>query len=358
MGKLREKMKADLELRGYAQRTRDEYLRCAEVFVAHYMRSAEELGETEVRCFVLHQLRVKEAMPPTLKMYVAALKFLYEVTLCRPEVVAHLSWPKVASPLPDILTGSEVFRLLEAVQSIKHRAVITTTYATGMRITETCRLQVQDIDRERRIIHVRKAKGRKDRFVMCGDSLLTCLREYWRAERPRAPYLFPGKDPAEPITAQAVRTALTKAVARSGITKTVTPHVLRHSFATNLLEAGTDIRTIQVLLGHNSIRTTARYSHVSAKLIAATPSPLDLIRQEVRSPNPENAPARKKTSLRASERAAAKKSVAPRPSREADTRASSKDQTRQSDRKKQTGKSSVRNRSKKMVVRDARTKRE
>jgi site-specific recombinase XerD len=277
MGRLREKMKADLELKNYAEATRVEYLRCAEKFTAHYMRPPEELGETEVRCFLLHLLRIQDASSSTIKMYVAALKFLYGVTLRRPEVVAHLAWPKVAKPLPDILSGGEVVRLLEAMSSLKHRAVVTTTYAAGMRISEACRLQVPDIDSERKMIHIRAGKRRKDRFVMAGDALLACLREYWRAERPSGPFLFPGADPARPITETAVRSALAKAVAKSGITKAVTPHLLRHAFATHLLESGSDIRTIQCLLGHTSIRTTARYTHVSARHIAATKSPLDLI---------------------------------------------------------------------------------
>lgn len=285
MGKLRERMKADLELKGYAPATQSEYLRCAENFVAHYMRSPASLGETEVRCFMLHLLRVKDAAAPTVKMYIAAVRFLYEITLRRPDVVAHLSWPKVAHSLPDILSGDEIARLLEAIPTIKYRTIITTTYATGMRIGEVCRLEVRDIDRDRRIIHVRAGKGRKDRYVMAGEALLRCLREYWCAQRPTGSHLFPGRDPLRPISAEAVRTALSKGVKKSGITKTVTPHVLRHSFATHLLEAGADVRVIQCLLGHNSIRTTARYTRVSTQHVAATPSPFDRVDAQRQSRN-------------------------------------------------------------------------
>jgi site-specific recombinase XerD len=292
MGQLRDRMKADLDLEGYAERTKQEYLRCAEAFVAHYMRPPEDLGEIEVRCFLLHLIRVQDVMAPTLKMYVGAIKFLYEKTLRRPEVVARLPWPKVPRPLPDILSAAEVVRLLEAIPSIKHRAVITTTYAAGLRISEACRLQPGDIDSERRLIHVRAGKGAKDRFVMAGDALLTCLREYWRAERPSAPYLFPGGDPAKPISAEAVRSALKKGVAKAQITKAVTPHVLRHTWATHMLEAGADIRTIQSLLGHNSIKTTARYTHVTPAHVAAMPSPLDIISADKDQPvaAPETSP--------------------------------------------------------------------
>jgi site-specific recombinase XerD len=268
-------MKADLEMKGYVPRTREQYVGCAEKFVAHYMRPPLELGETEVRCFILHLLRVQDATAPTLKMYIAALKFLYEVTMRKPEVVAHLLWPTVARSLPDILSLGEVARLLENVRGIRCRALIATMYATGMRVSEVCRLQVGDIDAERKVIHVRAGKGRKDRYVMAGDALLTCLREYWRAVRPPTSFLFPGRDPSRPLTTEAVRKAMKTAIAASGITKKVTPHLLRHSFASHLLESGADIRTIQLLLGHTSIRTTARYTHVSNAHIAATPSPFD-----------------------------------------------------------------------------------
>lgn len=278
MGQLRDRMKADLTLKGYAAHTQREYLRCAETFAKHYMRPPAELGEAEVRGFMLHQIHVQDAATPTLKMYVAALKFLYEVTIRKPEVVAHLPWPKVARPLPDILSGPEVGRLLEAIRSVRHRAVITATYATGMRIGEVTRLQVGDIDRERGLIHVRGGKGGKDRYVMAGEALLACLREYYRATRPPPPYLFPGsRRPDRPISAESVRYALRKAIKRAGITKEVSPHTLRHTFATHLLEEGADIRTIQSLLGHNSIKTTARYAQVSPHLVASTPSPIEKV---------------------------------------------------------------------------------
>lgn len=277
MGRLRDRMKADLELKGYAEATRDEYLRCAEVFVKHYMRPPVELGEVEVRCFMLHQIHVKDVAAPTLKMYVAALKFLYEVTLRKPEVVAHLSWPKIARPLPDILSMSEVGRLLEAITSVFHRAVITTAYATGLRIGEVTRLHIRDVDSDRKLIHVRHGKRGKDRYVMAGEALLGCLREYYRTVRPKGPLLFPGSRAGRPITPEAVRAALRKGIKKAGITKHVTPHVLRHTFASHLLESGADIRTIQCLLGHTSIRTTVGYARVTAPLVAATASPLERI---------------------------------------------------------------------------------
>lgn len=279
MGQLRDRMKADLELRRYAAPTQEEYLRCAERFAGHYMRPPLELGETEVRCFILHLIHVQDATAPTLKMYVAALKFLYKTTLRRPAVVPHLPWPRVTRPLPDILSASEIARTLKAIPSLLHRAAITLMYATGMRISEVTQLRIADIDRERRLIHVRQGKRSKDRYVMAGDGLLACLREYYRAVRPPAPYLFPSKEPSRPISAEAVRNALKRALRLAGVTKRATPHTLRHTFATHLLEDGADIRVIQYLLGHASIRTTAGYAQVSPQLVAATRSPIDNVIQ-------------------------------------------------------------------------------
>lgn len=276
MGILREAMKADLELGGYRPATQREYLRCAAQFAAHYMRSPAELGEPEVRGFLLYQLRVRKVGPATHKMYLAALKFLFSRTLRRPEVVAHVPWPRVPRTLPDILSGSEVEALLDAVGVPGIRAAVMAAYGAGLRVSEACALEARDIDSRRMLLHVRAGKGRRDRFVMLADRLLVTLREYWRAVRPAGPALFVGAS-GEPLGADAVRRALHKAARQCGLHKRVTPHVLRHSFATHLLEAGTDIRVIQVLLGHRSIRTTAGYAQVSARHVGRTQSPLDLL---------------------------------------------------------------------------------
>jgi integrase/recombinase XerD len=322
VGQLRDRMKADLELGGYAEGTREEYVRCAQNFAAHYMRSPAELGETEVRCYLLHLLRVKDAAPPTVKMNVAALKFLYEKTLRKPEVVVGLQWPKVPKPLPDIPSLEEVARLLRSFEMTKHRAIITTTYATGMRISEVCRLEVGDIDSARKVIHVRGGKGNKDRYVMAGDRLLQCLRAYWGAERPPKPLLFPGSDPTKPITPDSVRAAMKKAVAKSGITKSLSPHSLRHAFTTHLHDAGTDIRTLQELLGHSSIKTTARYTHVGLKHIAGTPSPLELIAQADGAPaEPAHATPAEKPDAGASAGVRAQGPAGPKASRKSKRRA-------------------------------------
>lgn len=280
MGTMRDKMKADLELRGFAESTKKEYLQRARNFVAYHRRSPAEMGEREVREFLLHLINRKKASPATHAMYLAAIKFLYSTTLRRPEVVANIPWPKRPQTLPDIMTGDEVERLLREVRSLKHRAILMTAYGAGLRVSEACSLQISDIDSKRMLIHVHEGKRSKDRFVMLGDRLLDILRKYCRSARPKGPHLFPGMVSGRPITTSAIQRVLQQAVARCGFTKHVTMHALRHGFATHLLETGTDIRTIQTLLGHTSIQTTARYTKVSREHIGRSKSPLDLLGTE------------------------------------------------------------------------------
>jgi integrase/recombinase XerD len=275
MGTLKKKMSDDLELRCYKRGTCESYLRCAERFAAHFMRSPAEMGEAEIREYLLEEKR--KAGPGGLKMSVAALKFLYTHTLNRPEEVVRIPWPRTPKPLPDILSGTEVSRLLENVRSLKHRMVMMTAYGTGMRINEVCALKTGDIDSKRMLVHIRDGKRGRDRYVMLPERLLLCLREYWKTERPPGDWLFPGRCPGGHIGADAVRNAVRKASQDAGLTKRVTPHIMRHSFATHLLESGSDIRTIQVLLGHGSIRTTERYVKVSRAHVGRTKSPLDLL---------------------------------------------------------------------------------
>jgi len=277
MGEVCRRMTEDLKLRGYRPGTVSEYLRCARAFVAHYMRPPSELGEREIRGFLLYLLVVRKVSPATEKVYLAAIRFLYTHTLGRPEEVVRIPWPRVRRSLPVVLSGTEVTRVLAAVESVKHRAIVTAAYGAGLRIGEACALCVEDIDSRRMVIHVRDGKRGRDRYVMLPQRLLDLLRTYWRAARPPAPYLFPGQKPGTTISAEAVREALHRATRVAGLRKRVTPHTLRHGFATHLLESGTDLRTIQELLGHGSIRTTARYTHISTRHIARTRSPLDLL---------------------------------------------------------------------------------
>lgn len=275
MGQLRDQMHQELKLRGYRANTARKYLIYARKFVAHFGRCPKTMGEDEIRAFLLHLMEEEHVAPSTLATYVATLRFLYGVTLGRPEVAVRIPYPKVPHTLPDILSSEEVMALLDALGSVKYRAVTTTLYATGLRISEVCALKPGDIDSARMLIHVRGGKWGRDRFVMLSERLLTMLRLYWKLERPPGIYLFCGLTKRGRVSPEAVRDALKAAAQRVGLYKRVTPHVLRHSFATHLLEDGTDIRTIQILLGHKSISTTARYTQVSARHIAATQSPLD-----------------------------------------------------------------------------------
>lgn len=279
MGTLCQRMTEDLKLKHYAPKTQAEYLRCAKRFVAFHMRSPEVMGEREIRDFLL-SIAFRKASPEALKMHVASLKFLYATTLRRPEAVASLSWPKVPHHLPDILSGSEVQALLGAVEPLLHRAVVMTAYGAGLRISEACALRTTDIDNQRMLIHVRDGKRGRDRYVMLPRRLLDFLRLYWRQVRPSGVHLFPGGKAGRPITPGPVRDALNQAVRKAGITKRVTLHGLRHAFATHLLEAGTDIRVIQALLGHGSIRSTMRYTQVSRAHVAKVQSPLDRLQKD------------------------------------------------------------------------------
>ena len=283
MGQLREKMKDDLTLRNYRPKTVKEYLRCAGKFVAFHRRPPSEMGLAEARQFLLQLAEVQHVSAAHLKMHVAAIRFLYGVTLGRPEVAVHLPWPRVPVTLPDILDQSEVDGLLEAIASVKYRALLMTAYSAGLRLGEASRLATTDIDSRRGLIHIRDGKGARDRYVMLSPRVLVFLRAYWRATRPTGPLLFPGQVPGQPVSPDAVRAALHAAAVKAGIRKHITPHVLRHSFATHLLERGEDIRAIQVLLGHASIQTTARYTQVSQRHIGRTPSPLDQPHQVTRS---------------------------------------------------------------------------
>jgi len=270
-------MTEDLQLRGLADKTVCEYVRCAQCFVTYHARPAEEMGEPEIRQYLLHRQTEDKVGNSTLKVIVAALRFLYAVTLKRPEVAVGIAYPKVKSALPDILSGTEVGQLLDALEEPKYRAIVMTTYGAGLRISEVCRLCASDIDSKRMLLHIRDAKGGRDRFVTLPERVLFTLRRYWAAVRPKGPELFPGKEPGHVISADAVRHHLHAAAAKVGLQKPATPHILRHSFATHLLELGTDIRVIQMLLGHSSIRTTLRYTRVTHKHVARIQSPVDVL---------------------------------------------------------------------------------
>jgi integrase/recombinase XerD len=279
MGELYQKMSQDLAIKNLAAGTREQYLKCCSEFARYHMRSPREMGLAEVKDY-LGRLVYQGASPEKLKMHVAGLKFLYTNTLDRKEVAEKVPWPKVPHKKPDILSLAEVEQLLEAAMSASQVSamVAMAAYGAGLRVSEACRLRPEDIDSARGLIHVRLGKGGKDRYVMLSERLLEILRGYWVQVRPQGGWLFPGRKAGKPITRNAVEKALDVAAVKAKLRKKVTPHVLRHSFATHLLEAGTDIRVIQVLLGHSSIRSTARYTQVSERHIGSVKSPLDKIR--------------------------------------------------------------------------------
>jgi site-specific recombinase XerD len=276
---LRQRMMQDLELGGYSPVTGRHYVQSIAKFAKFHGRSPDKIGQTEVRAWVEHLRKQRPKLSTQrLRQHFAALRFLYGKTLGRPEVTSFLSWPKDPEKLPEVLTEEQVHRLLGAFTTARMRVFFTTVYAVGLRIGEASRLETKDIDAARGVIHVRSGKGGKERLVMLSPRLLVILRAYWKQERPPLPWLFAGRT-GNHLAAEVARTAFKRAADAVKLGKKVTPHVLRHSFATHLLEAGTDLRVIQVLLGHDSIRSTTRYARVSAGMIRKTKSPLERLKK-------------------------------------------------------------------------------
>jgi integrase/recombinase XerD len=276
MTALRSRMIEDMKLKNLSTRTINAYISRVSNFARHVGRSPEHLGRNDVRSYLLHLIQEKKVSWSVYNQTLAALRFLYQVTLGRRNVLERIPFPKQPMRLPVVLSPDEVAIFFAAVGDIKHRAILLTAYAAGLRLSEVIGLRVEDIDSKRMVIRVRQAKGRKDRYVMLSPRLLALLREYWKVVRP-TDWLFPGNVPGNSITGKAVHQKCVRAAQVAGLGKHVTVHTLRHSFATHLLEAGTDLRTIQVLLGHRKLETTAIYTHVSPAAVQATRSPLDRI---------------------------------------------------------------------------------
>jgi site-specific recombinase XerD len=264
----------DMRLRNFAPGTVSVYVNCVARFARHFGKSPELLGPEDVRAYLLHLIEQRRPSWSYYNQIVQALRFLYKVTLGRDWALEYIAYPKQPKRLPVVLSPTEVTRFFAAVGRLKDRALLMTAYAAGLRISEVAALRVEDIDSRRMVIRVRQGKGRKDRYVMLSPRLLDLLRRYWKAARPRT-WLFPGQTPDRPVSVRTVTRTCRRALQAAGLEKRVTVHTLRHSFATHLLEAGTDLRTIQVLLGHASPRTTAVYTHVSPAAVRATISPLD-----------------------------------------------------------------------------------
>jgi integrase/recombinase XerD len=279
MTTLRRRMIEDMQVRNLSSHTQDAYVREVSQFARHFNRSPEVLGPEEIRSYQVYLRKERKLAPSSMIIAVAALRFLYKITL-------HKDWsleeviptPKMPQKLPIVLSPEEVLQFLGSVRSIKRRTILTICYAAGLRVSEAVCLKITDSDSQRMVIRVEQGKGRMDRYVMLSPKLLQTLREWWRVERPKG-WLFPGDAASSHIDRQTVEWACQKAHRRCRIPKPITPHCLQHAFAVHLLESGTDVRTIQLLLGHRNLATTATYLRIATTKVCATKSPLDLLPQ-------------------------------------------------------------------------------
>ena len=276
MGKFRELMERDMEIRGFSPHTKQCYLGRLKDFVRHFMRPPDQLTIEDIHRYQLHLTRDRKVSWSVFNQVVAALRFFYGVTLQKDWDIKRIPYQRTGRKLPLVLSPEEVSGVLEALTNLKHRALLMTVYAAGLRVSEVVSLRVADIDSQRMMLRVEQGKGRNDRYVMLGQKLLYVLREYWKIEQPRD-WLFPGQIPKRHLTRSAVERVFYQARDTAGITKKVSVHSLRHSFATHLLESGVNIRKIQLLLGHRSLRSTQVYTHVARDYLDNTPSPLDIL---------------------------------------------------------------------------------
>ena len=280
MGKLKDQMLMDLQLSGAKPRTQEAYLREVENLAKYFNRSPAELGEAELKKYMLYMINERHLSEGTFRFYVAGLKFLYRTTLKREWPVEKIKHPRSKRKLPVVLDLSEVEALFAVTKNLKHKAMLMITYSSGLRVSETARLKMTDIDSKRMTIRVSDGKGGKDRYSILSRTALEHLRQYWRKYRP-AEWLFEGQKQDEHITSQTIQTIFYAEKKRAGIKKPASIHTLRHSFATHLIEAGTSLHHVQLLLGHRSPTTTTVYLHVSRLNLAQVTSPLDKTVKEI-----------------------------------------------------------------------------
>ncbi len=275
MTQLRQRMDNDMLVRGFAARTRESYLAAVARLAKFYRRSPDQLTAEEVQAYLVHMLREEHLAWSTCGIAVHAFRFLYHTTLQRPAATFTVPGPRQPQKLPEILSPEEVRRIIEHTANRRQRALLATTYAAGLRVSELVHLKVTDIDAQRMSLRVEQGKGGKDRYTLLPARLLEELRAYWRAYRPQDGWLFPSRGGQRPMDITTVQTIDTAAKLRARITKRGGIHALRHAFATHLLEAGVDLHTIQRLLGHGCIGSTMRYFHLARRTLLATPSPLE-----------------------------------------------------------------------------------
>jgi integrase/recombinase XerD len=281
MTHLRQRVIEDMQVRNLSPHTQKCYVQQVSLFARRFKKSPETLGPEEIRSYQVYLTNEKKLAPGSILIAVGALRFLYKVTLHRGWTLEDvIPAPKKPQKLPVVLSPEEVRHFLSCVASPKHRTILTTCYAAGLRISEAVRLKPNEIDSQRMVIRVEQGKGQKDRYVMLSPRLLEILRDWWRLEKPK-PWLFPSGISGRHITRFAVEDACQESRRASGISKPITPHSMRHAFAVHLLERGTDVRTIQLLLGHRSLATTARYLRIATNKVCSTTSPFDLLPQPV-----------------------------------------------------------------------------
>jgi integrase/recombinase XerD len=276
MTPLRRRMTEDMQILNLAPQTQHSYLYEVSRYARHFGKSPDLLGPAEIRTYCLYLIQDRDLSAGSITVALAAIRFLYKVTLKREWNEAAIPAHRTPSKLPVVLSQQEVSQFLGAVQNLKHRTILTTCYAAGLRVSEAVHLKPIGIDSQRMVIRVEQGKGRKDRYVMLSPRLLELLRDYWHQTHPKL-WLSPGSQPDQPTSRRTVEWACREARERSSLTKPVTPHSLRHAFAVHLLETGTDLRTIQLLLGHCSLRTTALYLRIATIKVCATASPLDAL---------------------------------------------------------------------------------
>ena len=288
MTSLRKRLIEDMQVRNLSSNTQSSYVQQVSLFARYFEKSPEVLGPDEIRTYQVYLTIEKKLAPGSILIAVAALRFLYKVTLKKAWTFDDvIPAPKKPQKLPIILSPEQVLTFLSHVASAMHRVILTICYAAGLRISECICLKLTDIDSQRMVIRVEQGKGQKDRYVMLSPRLLETLRDWWRVAKPTF-YLFPGDVPGLYITRGAVEQACQKARQLCGISKPITPHSLRHAFAVHLLESGTDVRTIQLLMGHRSLATTARYLRIATSKVCSTTSPLDLLPRPIPvEPKPE-----------------------------------------------------------------------